>query len=80
MMEFFLWIFFAVMTMVVAMAKNRNAVGWLAIGVVLPIISLIVVSVMPGLQAAESMKKCPECAEFVLKDAKVCKHCGNRFE
>lgn len=79
-MEFFLWIFFAVMTMVVAMAKNRNAVGWLAIGVVLPIISLIVVSVMPGLQAAESMKKCPECAEFVLKDAKVCKHCGNRFE
>lgn len=79
-MEFFLWIFFAVMTMVVAMAKNRNAVGWLAIGFVLPIISLIVVSVMPGLQAAESMKKCPECAESVLKDAKVCKHCGNRFE
>lgn len=80
MLEFFLWILLAVSTMAVAGYKNRNSVGWLCIGFVLPLISLIVVSVMPGLQAAESMKKCPECAEFVLKDAKVCKHCGNRFE
>jgi hypothetical protein len=25
-------------------------------------------------------KKCPECAEAVLVDAKVCKHCGYRFD
>jgi uncharacterized protein UPF0547 len=24
-------------------------------------------------------KKCPDCAETVLSDAKVCKHCGYRF-
>ena len=24
-------------------------------------------------------KKCPECAELIKKDAKVCKHCGHRF-
>lgn len=24
-------------------------------------------------------KKCPDCAEMVLADAKVCKHCGYRF-
>lgn len=24
-------------------------------------------------------KKCPDCAETVLADARVCKHCGNRF-
>jgi hypothetical protein len=24
-------------------------------------------------------KKCPDCAETVLADAKVCKHCGYRF-
>jgi hypothetical protein len=28
---------------------------------------------------ARRMKQCPECAETVLADAKVCKHCGNRF-
>lgn len=24
-------------------------------------------------------KKCPDCAETILAEAKVCKHCGNRF-
>jgi hypothetical protein len=24
-------------------------------------------------------KKCPDCAETILADAKVCKHCGYRF-
>jgi hypothetical protein len=24
-------------------------------------------------------KKCPDCAETVLADARVCKHCGYRF-
>lgn len=26
-----------------------------------------------------STKKCPDCAETILVDAKVCKHCGYRF-
>ncbi len=25
-------------------------------------------------------KKCPDCAEFVKADAKVCKHCGCKLE
>lgn len=25
-------------------------------------------------------KKCPDCAETILADAKVCKHCGYRFD
>lgn len=24
-------------------------------------------------------RKCPDCAEFVLRDAKVCKHCGRKL-
>ena len=23
-------------------------------------------------------KKCPECAEFILREAKICKHCGTK--
>lgn len=29
--------------------------------------------------AATGKKKCPDCAETVLADAQVCKHCGFRF-
>jgi hypothetical protein len=28
----------------------------------------------------EPTKKCPDCAETILHDARVCKHCGYRFE
>jgi len=26
------------------------------------------------------IKKCPQCAEKVLPDAKICKHCGSKLE
>lgn len=29
--------------------------------------------------ASAATKKCPDCAEEVLEEAKVCKHCGARF-
>jgi hypothetical protein len=29
--------------------------------------------------AKAATKKCPDCAETILADAKVCKHCGYRF-
>lgn len=33
-----------------------------------------------GPKAAQARtKKCPDCAETILADAKVCKHCGYRF-
>ncbi len=27
-----------------------------------------------------AQKKCPDCAEFVRMEARVCKHCGYRFD
>jgi ribosomal protein L37AE/L43A len=29
--------------------------------------------------AEKTTKKCPDCAETILADANVCKHCGYRF-
>lgn len=29
-----------------------------------------------GVSRADTRKKCPACAEWVLRDATVCKHCG----
>lgn len=25
-------------------------------------------------------KKCPDCAEVILAEARVCKHCGHKFD
>lgn len=30
----------------------------------------------PELPSPRTHVKCPDCAELILKDAKVCKHCG----
>jgi hypothetical protein len=32
-----------------------------------------------GASVGAQTKKCPDCAETILADAKVCKHCGYRF-
>lgn len=36
-------------------------------------------SKIPVATPAPTKKKCPDCAETILADAKVCKHCGYRF-
>ena len=36
--------------------------------------------VLPPLPDTEATKTCPDCAETVLAAARVCKHCGFRFE
>jgi uncharacterized OB-fold protein len=33
----------------------------------------------PAAPSAETHVKCPDCAELVRKEAKVCKHCGCRL-
>ena len=52
----------------------------------LPMIALVVWLVVRRTRGAESVsvsrgahKKCPDCAELVLVEARVCKHCGYRF-
>lgn len=36
-------------------------------------------STKPAVVTSAASKKCPDCAEMVLADANVCKHCGHRF-
>jgi Na+/melibiose symporter-like transporter len=82
-MDFFLiWLAFAVLTAMAASGKGRNTFGWFILGCVFGIFALIAVLVMSSLKlkaetpSSTTHVTCPDCAELVRKEAKVCKHCG----
>lgn len=72
----------AVATSVIAQFKGRSGFGWFILGLVGPIIAFFAVVLMPKVTpesigpTPETHVKCPDCRELVLKDARVCKHCG----
>lgn len=71
----FVVFFIPVWTANVAKNKGRNWLVWLIIGFILNIIGLIIAYIIP-VQVGGKYGKCPKCAEPVLKEAMVCKHCG----
>jgi hypothetical protein len=59
--------------------------GWTFIGWVVAFIWAVsedehIVKVETNSHDKEDCKKCPDCAETVKSDAKVCKHCSFRFD
>ena len=68
---------------VIAYARGRNGFLWLILAFfITPIIALIILVAIPvkkdesDLPNPNSHVKCPDCKELVLKEARVCKHCG----
>lgn len=83
-MEFivFAWIGCAVACWIIANSKARFAGVWLVLGLMFGIFALIAVIIVPSLDrpkgepTPDTHIKCPDCREFVIKDARKCKHCG----
>lgn len=91
----FLWLGIALACYFIAKAKNRRGWLWLILGICFSYVTLIILlfkkkvtPVMKGnaidvrpvqQQDVRKEKKCPHCAETVLVEAKVCKHCGRDF-
>lgn len=78
MMEYvILWIVCGIGAAAIASSKGRSVFGWLIGGFLLGPIGLLLVGLMGKPAPDEStLRKCPHCAELILKEAKVCKHCG----
>lgn len=67
--------------------KGRTGFGWFLISVVAsPLIAFVFVLALSNvaeedklLELQRTHVKCPDCAELVKAEAKVCKHCGCRL-
>lgn len=83
---FLIWVVFAIVVAILASNRGRSGLLWFFIAVVIsPLIAGLLVLVLPshalGNQSVttNTHKKCPDCAEFVMLEAKVCKHCGAKL-
>ncbi len=86
-MELFaVWFIFAVIVGIGASSRGRNGLGWWLLAMLIsPLLAVILLMLLPSLKkpadaaTPETHVKCPDCAELVLKEARVCKHCGCRL-
>lgn len=85
-MWLFFWFLFAIAVGVFASNRGRSGFGWFLLSLVIsPLLGLLFVAVSKNLNektaatktpGEQSHVKCPACAEWVLPEATVCKHCG----
>lgn len=75
----FLAVFLGLIPAFIAKSKGRSFFLWYVYGVALFIVALIhsiIIKKNDNAFVGEGMVKCPYCAEFVKKEAKVCRYCN----
>jgi hypothetical protein len=83
-------VLFGIISAVVANQKNRGPVQWFFLGLafgVFGFIGSLIVSDVRADSGSESTsfdperqtKKCPDCAERIKLEARVCRYCNNEF-
>lgn len=83
------WFLVSIAIGIWASNKGRSGLGWFVLAVFIsPILAAIFLAVskdlskqtLPttthGIPSPSTHVTCPDCAEYVLKQARVCKHCG----
>jgi hypothetical protein len=63
----------AILNALLAGSKGRNRGAWALWGAIAPLVSLLILALLPKVEAGAA---CPFCAELILPAAQVCRHCG----
>ncbi len=79
----FFWLVLSIVIGIGAASRGRSGFGWFLLSILIsPLIALILLLLMPSKAARpdepnpDTHVRCPDCAELVLAEARVCKHCG----
>jgi len=68
-------IIFAIVVAMIAAGRDRSAGLWFLASLVFGgVIPLFIVLALPYL------KECPNCAEKVKEEARICRYCGTKFQ
>jgi hypothetical protein len=80
-----IWFVMAIAVAIVASSKGKDGLAWFLYGLVLWPVALVHILVTPMDIVTEEMRllqsgrrKCPECAELIKVEAKICHFCGNK--
>lgn len=83
MMYLVLWAAFSLAVGLLATKRGRGSGNWFVLSILIsPLLGIVFLLVLPNLQKnvvsaeLEDRVKCPACAELVMAEATVCKHCG----
>ena len=84
---FMFWLVFSVVVAIGAAGRGRQGPGWFLLSMVIsPLLAFLLLMMLPsrsksaGAPETQELRKCPECAELILREAKKCKHCGSVVE
>jgi hypothetical protein len=83
---FIVWVVLCIAVAVFANNRGRSGFGWFLLSLIIsPLLGLLFVAITKDLRKEQQTTastpgpnthvKCPHCAEWVLPEASVCKHC-----
>ncbi len=82
---FIFWLVFSVVVAIGAAGRGRHGPGWFLLSIS-PLLAFLLLMMLPsrsksaGAPETQELRKCPACAELILREAKKCKHCGSDVE